>query len=312
MTRNGSMIALYVGVTTGIFFPLGCSSNNDVPDLPLGSKSSTGGSKAATGGNAGFPWAAGGTASTGGATGGAPPTGGTAMGGLSSTAGAATAGAAGIGGASNPALNSNSGGTAAFGGIPGFGGFGGIPVGGGDSIGFGAGQTGSFGISTGGSVATDRGTGGSVSISSSDDPNGGCNAPGLIWKTGRKTNYESYPDPNSEECIEYHGCDYVGEFAACPQKHSEAWVQAHNIASVFPHLDALALHDLCVKSGNKTIVVTVLDACADTDCEGCCTENRGNADELIDLEKYTNQRFGVEDGPVQWADLGPTKGAGCQ
>jgi hypothetical protein len=59
------------------------------------------------------------------------------------------------------------------------------------------------------------------------------------------------------------------------------------------------------------MVVTVYDTCGDSDCGGCCTENRGNADALIDLEKYTNQRWGLDDGRIQWADLGPTKSGGC-
>ena len=96
-------------------------------------------------------------------------------------------------------------------------------------------------------------------------------------------------------------------------------VKSHNIVSVFPNLHkasngipALALHDLCLKKGSSTIVVTVLDECADSDCSGCCTENRGSADELIDIESFTDDRFGVGDGRIQWADLGPTKTQGCK
>ena len=37
----------------------------------------------------------------------------------------------------------------------------------------------------------------------------------------------------------------------------------------------------------------------------------GNKDLLVDIESFTDQRWGVEDGVIQWADLGPTKGAGC-
>ena len=45
--------------------------------------------------------------------------------------------------------------------------------------------------------------------------------------------------------------------------------------------------------------------------DGCCSENRGRADALIDVEHYTDERWGVEDGPILWADLGPTSGVGC-
>ena len=131
-----------------------------------------------------------------------------------------------------------------------------------------------------------------------------CEDPGLVWHTGNKTNYESYPDPGSPECVEFNGCKYVGQFAACENTMSERWVMAHDIVAVFP-LGELALHRLCLRSGDATLVVTVLDTCADSDCDGCCTENLGDADALIDLEKYTNERFGVEDGPIEWADLGP-------
>ena len=93
-------------------------------------------------------------------------------------------------------------------------------------------------------------------------------------------------------------------FAACENTMPERWVMAHDIVAVFP-LGDLALHRLCLRSGDATIVVTVLDTCADSDCDGCCTENLGDAEALIDLEKYTNERFGVEDGPIEWADLGP-------
>lgn len=138
-----------------------------------------------------------------------------------------------------------------------------------------------------------------------------CDAPNLVWKSANKTNYVSYPDPGSEECIKYNGCMWAGQFAACNGKKSEAWVAARNIVAAFPDFTSLRLHDLCLRKGDKTIVVTVLDTCGDSDCDGCCTQNKGSADQLIDLESYTNTRWGVPDGRIEWADLGPTKGAGC-
>ena len=151
-------------------------------------------------------------------------------------------------------------------------------------------------------------SGGGGLTASSDSP---CTDPGLVWKTANKTYYESYPDPGSEECIAYNGCTWEGQFAACNGKKPEAWVEARNIASAFPDFGALRLHDLCLRKGEKTLVVTVLDTCADSDCDGCCTKNRGTAEQLIDLESYTNARWGVPDGRIEWADLGPTHGAGC-
>lgn len=130
-----------------------------------------------------------------------------------------------------------------------------------------------------------------------------CTKSGLVWKSAKKTNYESYPAPGSDECVKYHGCDYLGQFQACRNTMPESWVKSHDIAAVFP-LQGLELHRLCLRSGGKTIVVTAIDTCGDGDCGGCCTKNRGNADRLVDLEKYTNQRFGVADGNIEWADLG--------
>ena len=140
----------------------------------------------------------------------------------------------------------------------------------------------------------------------------GCAQPGLVWRSANKTNYTSYPEPGSEECVKFSGCLYEGLFAACDGKKSLAWVKSHNIVAAFPDLKTLELHDLCLKAGNKTIVVTVYDTCADSDCDGCCSQNKGDKDELIDIESFTNERWGVPDGPIQWADLGPTKGAGCE
>jgi hypothetical protein len=154
-------------------------------------------------------------------------------------------------------------------------------------------------------------TGGVTGTGGSPPATGDCDDPNLVWKSANKTNYTSYPDPGSEECIEFNGCTWEGLFAACDAKKSEAWVSEHDIVAAFPDFEDLELHDLCLRKGSKTIVVTVLDTCADSDCDGCCTENQGNADQLIDLESYTNERLGVPDGPIEWADLGPTTGAGC-
>ena len=100
-------------------------------------------------------------------------------------------------------------------------------------------------------------------------------------------------------------------FAGCNKTEPLAWVMSHNIVAAFPDFKTLGLHDLCLKSGTKTIVVTVYDTCGDNDCGGCCTDNKGTADALIDIESYTNARWGVQDGRIQWADLGPTRGGGC-
>lgn len=175
-------------------------------------------------------------------------------------------------------------------------------------------DTGGRAAVTGGRAATTGGqsaTGGVTGTGGSPSATGDCDDPSLVWKSANKTNYTSYPDPGSEECIEFNGCTWEGLFAACDEKKSEAWVSEHDIVAAFPDFEDLELHDLCLRKGSKTIVVTVLDTCADSDCDGCCSENQGDADQLIDLESYTNERWGVPDGPIEWADLGPTSGAGC-
>jgi hypothetical protein len=138
-----------------------------------------------------------------------------------------------------------------------------------------------------------------------------CNAESLEWRSGRKTNYESYPEEGSRECIEFSGCEHRGNFAACRGMKSEEWVAAHNIVAAFPDFEGLGMHDLCVRSGDQYIVVTVYDTCGDHDCDGCCTRALRESDQLIDFEKYTNERSNMDDGDVEWADLGPTQGDGC-
>ena len=154
-------------------------------------------------------------------------------------------------------------------------------------------------------------TGGTGTATSTNTATSRCAAAGLVWKTANKTEFTSYPAPGSEECIKYSGCLYEGMFAGCGPTMPLSWVQSHNIVSVFPDFPTLKHHDLCLKSGPKTMVVLVIDTCADSDCSGCCTQNKGSASELIDIESFTAARFGVPDGPIQWADLGPTTGDDC-
>ncbi len=169
---------------------------------------------------------------------------------------------------------------------------------------------------TGGSKSA-AGAGGAMTMPSPSDAgvdaraNEACESATLQWRSARKTNYTSYPEPGSDECVKYNGCMWSGQFAACDGKKSEQWVEAHNIVAAFPGYASLKLHDLCLRAKGKTILVTVYDTCADSDCDGCCTENKGNADQLIDIESYTDKRWGVADGPIEWADLGPTQSGGC-
>ncbi|HEY6722834.1 MAG TPA: hypothetical protein VI197_02350 [Polyangiaceae bacterium] len=165
--------------------------------------------------------------------------------------------------------------------------------------------------SGGGSSAGGSSAGGSSAGGSGGQDTSACDDARLEWKSGRKTNYTSYPDPGSEECIVYNGCEWAGWFAHCDDQQSEAWVAEHDIAAMFPDA-GYELHDICVRSGDRTMIVTVYDTCGDSDCDGCCTENKGDADALIDLESFTNTRWGLPDGAVEWADLGPTSNNACE
>lgn len=167
----------------------------------------------------------------------------------------------------------------------------------------------SGGVGTGGSGGEDENTGGTTADTDGTDP---CNAPDLTWKTARKTHYTSYPDPGSEECVEYNGCMWAGYFAGCNGQQPEDWVASVNIAAFFPDYEDYEHHDLCIRSGDETMIVTVYDTCADSDCSGCCTANQGDNDALIDLESHTNERWGLSYGVIEWADLGPTENVECQ
>ncbi len=126
----------------------------------------------------------------------------------------------------------------------------------------------------------------------------------LTFRRANLTNFTSYPDPNSEECIKFNGCTWAGQFAALDGKQSREWVKSHNIAAVHSKdFDTYRLKKLRLKKDGQQIDVTVYDECADSDCDGCCTQNSKQTGFLIDIEKFTKQRFGVDDGVVQWACL---------
>ncbi|HYG38366.1 MAG TPA: hypothetical protein VD908_07110 [Cytophagales bacterium] len=124
------------------------------------------------------------------------------------------------------------------------------------------------------------------------------------WRRANLTNFTSYPDPNSDECINYNGCLWAGQFAFVSGKQSESWVQANNIIAVHSKdADQYKLKTLRIRQGTLQIDAKVYDMCADSDCNGCCTENCAETGFLIDIEKYTMQRFGSGSGIVEWMCL---------
>jgi hypothetical protein len=124
------------------------------------------------------------------------------------------------------------------------------------------------------------------------------------WRTADLTWYTSYPDPGSEECIEYNGCTWAGQFAALPDKMPESWVAANNIAAVHgKDFERYRLKTLRLRQGTRQIDVVVYDMCSDSDCSGCCSANSSNTGFLIDIESYTADRFGTRSGIVEWMCL---------
>jgi len=126
----------------------------------------------------------------------------------------------------------------------------------------------------------------------------------LTWQDANLTMFISYPEPGSEECEEFSGCEYQGRFSFVDGQQSEEWDEAHNIAAVHSNVsDQYALKTLRVRSGDMRIDVVVYDECSDSDCDGCCTRNSSDTGFLIDLESYTSARFGMEDGIVEFECL---------
>ena len=67
------------------------------------------------------------------------------------------------------------------------------------------------------------------------------------WKTAQLTTYTSYPaccqgspaydaKASKEECSDYSGCKYQGEFAAIGKKSFD-WVKSHNIVAFYDDSD---------------------------------------------------------------------------
>ena len=129
----------------------------------------------------------------------------------------------------------------------------------------------------------------------------------LTWRAATLTDFTSYPDPGSDECIKFSGCMYEGMFAAFGrQVKTKEWVMQHNIAAVHEKdFNAYVGKTLRLRKDDKMIDVVVYDECNDADCNGCCTRNAMPSGFLIDIEIFTFMRFGVPDGQIEWACLDP-------
>ena len=129
-----------------------------------------------------------------------------------------------------------------------------------------------------------------------------------VWNKANLTWYISWPDPGSEECVVYNGCEWAGYFAGLPDQQTEEWVSEHNIISIHEKdWGKYKLKTFRLRQNGRTIDATVYDKCADSDCEGCCTQNAGELGFLIDIESYTCERLsGTKDGcdgVVEWTGL---------
>ncbi len=128
------------------------------------------------------------------------------------------------------------------------------------------------------------------------------------WNKAYLTWYISWPDPGSEECIVYNGCEWAGYFAGLSDQQTEEWVSEHNIISIHEKdWGKYKLKTFRLRQNGKSIDAVVYDKCSDNDCDGCCTKNAGNLEFLIDVESYTCERLTGSkegcDGVVEWTCL---------
>lgn len=151
-------------------------------------------------------------------------------------------------------------------------------------------------------------------------------ATGTLSSTAAFTYYDSYPnccpdspnyDPSAptDECDDYSGCVYMGDFAAfCtpsnPDGHvSYEYVLTNNLVAFYDDSDPKGLH-WSAHYANKTIELTkeyngvtvifnatIVDTCGNQDCNNCCSKNSDKkTGYLVDMEYYTVMRnFGTTD-----------------
>ena len=129
-----------------------------------------------------------------------------------------------------------------------------------------------------------------------------------VWNKAVLTWYISWPDPGSEECVVYNGCEWAGYFAGISGQQTEQWVSEHNIISI--HEKDWGKYKgttFRLRQNSNTIDAVVYDMCSDSDCDGCGTKNAGNLEFLIDVESYTCERLTGSkegcDGVVEWTCL---------
>ena len=149
--------------------------------------------------------------------------------------------------------------------------------------------------------------GGAEPGSSAEQVSSSAAAADTVWRRANLTWYTSWPDPGSEECLYYNGCEWAGYFAGVNGQQTEQWVREHNIIAIHQRdWNTYRLKTFRLKKGGATIDAVVYDMCSDSDCSGCCTRNAdaGNVGFLIDIESYTKERFNNQgSGVVEWTCL---------
>jgi len=142
------------------------------------------------------------------------------------------------------------------------------------------------------------------------------------WRTAQLTTFTSYPaccpnspvyDPNAptDECDDYSGCKWMGEFAAIGKK-SFSYVKSHNLVAFYDDSDRSGKNfmknyggkTIRLKKNGKTFDALIADTCGNDDCNGCCTQNSKHGF-LVDMEYWTAEKQigGADnaDGTIEFA-----------
>ncbi len=127
------------------------------------------------------------------------------------------------------------------------------------------------------------------------------------WHTAQLTTYTSYPrcckgspayDPHAskEECEDYSGCKYEGEFAAIGKKSFE-WVKDNAIIAFYDNADKAGKEfnkkyggkKIRLRKNGKEFTAVIADTCGNSDCNDCCIKN-SKGGFLVDMEYWTAER----------------------
>ena len=124
------------------------------------------------------------------------------------------------------------------------------------------------------------------------------------WHTAQLTTYTSYPrcckgspayDPHAskEECEDYSGCKYQGEFAAIGKKPFE-WVKDNAVVAFYDNADKQGKEfnkkyggkKIRLRKNGKEFTAVIADTCGNSDCDDCCIKN-SKGGFLVDMEYWT-------------------------